>query len=72
MTPLGMTGSRSVADIIGEAKITRGDRDRVPVVSAGDMIVWVVGHRLNDRAKVREGTTRHLWLRFEGGLPWGS
>ncbi len=72
MTPLGMTGSRSVADIIGEAKITRGDRDRVPVVSAGDMIVWVVGHRLDDRAKVREGTTRHLWLRFEGGLPWGS
>lgn len=71
-TPLGMSGSRSLADVLAEAKIPRGDRDRVPVVATGADVLWVVGHRISEHVKVTERTERHLWMTFEGGPPWRS
>jgi tRNA(Ile)-lysidine synthase len=75
ITPLGMTGSRSVADVLGEAKLSRAERDRVPIVAAGRDaadVVWIAGHRVSDTFKVRTGTKRYLWMAFEGGPPWRS
>jgi len=65
--PLGMTGTRSVADVLADAKTPRAMRDRVPIVTAGDAVVWIVGHGISEDAKGTERTRRYLWLAAEGG-----
>jgi tRNA(Ile)-lysidine synthase len=70
--PLGTPGTKSVADLLAEAKVPRADRTRVPVVADGNGIIWVVGHRTSDRYKATDETQRFLWLSIEGGDLWRS
>ena len=64
MRPLGLGGERKLQDILVDAKVPREERDDVPIVCAPWGIAWVVGHRLDERAALREGSGRALWLRF--------
>src|SRR5206468_4432577 len=41
MRPLGLGGSRSLADLLTDRKVPRARRARVPVVVAGSEIAWV-------------------------------
>lgn len=64
--PLGMSRQKKVGDFFTDARVPRGARARVPlVVDAEDRIVWVVGHRIDDRAKVTDATARALWLAIQ-------
>ena len=65
--PLGMAGTRSIADVLADAKTPRAQRERVPIVTAGDAVVWIVGHGVSEDAKVTERTRRYLGLAAEGG-----
>ena len=65
--PLGMAGEKRLGDFFTDAKLPRAERARVPIVTAGDRIAWVVGHRPDDRFKVTGRTRRLLWLQFEEG-----
>lgn len=65
--PLGMTGEKRLGDFFTDAKLPRAERARVPVVTSGDRIAWVVGHRPDDRFKVTGRTRRFLWLELEEG-----
>jgi tRNA(Ile)-lysidine synthase len=68
--PLGMRTSKKLGDFFTDAKVTRTDRERAALVTNGEKIVWVVGHRPDDRFKVTARTTRYLWmeaLEIEGG-----
>ena len=60
--PSGMSASVKLQDFFVNAKTPRGERDRIPLVLSGDEIVWVVGHRVSDLAKVTERTRRTLRL----------
>ena len=63
--PLGMGGhSQRLQAFMINAKIPARHRDRVPLLVAGERIVWVCGWREDERAKVTESTQRILWLRF--------
>lgn len=62
--PLGMEGTKKIQDFLVDAKVPRVERDRVPIVVAGDEIIWVVGHQINDRFKLTEATKRILILEF--------
>lgn len=53
--PLGFTGTRKLSDFFIDIKLPRRDRARCPVVVSGDDVVWVVGHRLDDRFKLSPG-----------------
>lgn len=69
MRPLGMSGSRLLSDLLGEAKVPRRMRRAVPVVRDGERIVWLAGIRLDDGYKVTTGTTRAFrltWSKTEG------
>lgn len=72
MTPLGMRGSKTVADLLSEAKVPRAERDTVPVIASADGIVWVAGHRIDELCKVTARTKRFMWMAFEGGAAWRS
>jgi tRNA(Ile)-lysidine synthase len=66
--PLGMSQTKKLQDFMVDAKIPRSWRDRVPLVSSAKQILWVVGWRIADRAKVTKNTKKILRLQFERTL----
>jgi len=61
--PLGLAGSKKIKDFFIDLKVSRRERDRIPLVVSGEDIVWVVGWRIDDRFKVGPRTSRVLVLR---------
>jgi len=64
--PLGMTGKKKVSDFLIDEKIARADKRTVSVLTSGNEIVWIVGHRLDDRFKITADTRRVLHVRLTG------
>ena len=62
--PLGLGGEKKLQDYLVDAKVPRDERDAVPLVCASWGIAWVVGHRIDERARVREDTRTVLHLKF--------
>ena len=59
MRPLGLAGSKSLADLFGARRVPREARAGVPVVIAGKEIVWVPGVATAERVRV-DADTRAL------------
>ena len=59
-TPLGMGGKhQKVQDFFVNNKIDRLRREQVPLLFNGDgKLIWIVGHRLDERFKVPAGVTQ--------------
>jgi len=60
--PIGAKGTMKLQDFLVNTKVPRAERDRVPVVLSGGRIVWLVGHRISNDAKVTAGTRRTVRL----------
>jgi len=65
--PLGMSQPKKLNAFMIDTKIPHAWRERIPIVSAKDNILWVVGWRIDERAKVTEDTRQVLCLKFERG-----
>jgi tRNA(Ile)-lysidine synthase len=65
--PLGMTGSKKLKDLFIDAKISRSRRRLVPVLCDAERIIWVVGHRIDDRVRVTAQTRRLLRIEYREG-----
>jgi tRNA(Ile)-lysidine synthase len=63
--PLGLSQAKKLGEFMIDAKIPQAWRGRVPLVCTGEQILWVVGWRLDERAKVGAETKRVLRLSFE-------
>ena len=63
--PLGMNQTKKLQDFMVDAKIPQSWRDRVPLVSSDEQILWIVGWRIDDRVKVTDKTKDILRLQFE-------
>ena len=63
--PLGMNRAKKLGEFMIDAKIPRAWRQRVPVVCSPGHILWVVGWRIDERAKVSDNTKKMLCLKFE-------
>ncbi len=63
--PLGMESPKKLQDFMVDARIPRPWRDRVPLVCSPQHILWVVGWRIDHRARVTPSTERVLYLEFE-------
>ena len=61
-TPLGVRGSVKLHDFFINAKVPRAERESVPIVTSGGVILWVAGHRIDDHYKVTGKTTRTIRL----------
>lgn len=65
--PLGMDGTRLVSDFLTDRKVPLPDKRRQLVVTdSTDTIVWVVGHRPDQRFRITEQTTHTLLIRLIG------
>ncbi len=51
-SPLGLGGNKKVSDFLIDEKISLTDKNDVTVLESGGEIVWIVGHRVDDRFKV--------------------
>jgi tRNA(Ile)-lysidine synthase len=65
--PLGMSQPKKLGEFMIDAKIPQAWRGRIPIVCSPQHILWVVGWRIDDRAKVTPQTKRILRLKFERG-----
>jgi tRNA(Ile)-lysidine synthase len=48
-------GRRPLGRLLADAGVPARLRDRVPVVARGDEVLWLVGHRADDRALASPG-----------------
>jgi len=64
-SPLGLAGSKKLQDIFVDSKIDREKRDSIPVLDDGKKIVWIVGYRISEEAKVTPKTKKVVKLSAE-------
>ncbi|MFQ6122429.1 MAG: tRNA lysidine(34) synthetase TilS [Dehalococcoidales bacterium] len=63
--PLGMSQPKKLNEFMIDSKIPHAWRKRIPIVCSPEHILWVVGWRIDERAKVTEDTKQVLCLKFE-------
>ncbi|MEO6038395.1 MAG: tRNA lysidine(34) synthetase TilS, partial [Saprospiraceae bacterium] len=64
--PFGMQGQRQkLQDYFTNVKLSRLEKERIWVLENGDgAIIWLLGHRLDERFKLREETVQVLKISF--------
>ena len=60
--PLGMKGEKKLHDFFIDLKIPLRKRKKIPIFLSQEKIVWVGGLRIDERAKIKEGTKRAVLL----------
>ncbi len=63
--PLGSPGKKKLKKYLIDIRVPLRERDFLPLVLAGNVIVWVAGKQISDACKVTENTKRVLVLRLE-------
>ncbi len=63
MAPLGLGGTKSLADLFADRRVPRAQRRTLPVVTAGDEVAWVPGVATGGRFGVTAATAATVVLR---------
>ena len=63
---LGAPGHKPVRRFLGEAGVPREERGLVPIVLAGEEVVWVAGVAVSERHKVTDPSRRRIRLSLVG------
>lgn len=63
--PLGMKGIKKLSDFFTDIKLSILEKENTFVITSNDRIVWVVGHRIDDRYKVSENSKQQLTIRLK-------
>lgn len=62
--PLGMNGMKKVSDFFIDQKLPLHEKENTWLLCSGKKIVWIMGHRLDDRFKVSPETEKVLMLKM--------
>ncbi|MEG1622477.1 MAG: tRNA lysidine(34) synthetase TilS [Alistipes sp.] len=63
--PFGMTGHKKVSDFLIDAKVSMAEKERQFVLISGDEIVWLIGHRIDDRYRLSKESEKVLRITKE-------
>lgn len=63
--PLGMKKKKKIARFLIDAKLSKSAKEQVWVLESNQRIIWLVGHRIDERFKVTSATRELLSLRLE-------
>ena len=64
LTPLGMSGTKTLKKLLSERRVNPSDRHRCPVLVSGGEIVWVPGHRRSEACIVNRQTRGVLEAKY--------
>lgn len=64
--PLGMPKKKKVARFMIDQKLSKTDKEKVWVLVSNNKILWVVGHRIDDRFKVTPGSAEVIRFKWIG------
>ncbi len=70
MSLLGLSGRKKLKDILIDAKIPQSWRDKLPVLTAGDDILWLPGVKRSSLALADEQSSRLIYVEVEFGEDW--
>jgi tRNA(Ile)-lysidine synthase len=62
--PLGLGRKKKLSDFFVDEKLSVADKAEVTVVESGGNIVWVSGHRIDDRFKITGQTVKYIELKI--------
>lgn len=63
--PLGMNNFKKISDFLIDKKLSLPEKENTWVILSGSKIVWIVGHRIDERFKVTEKTRQILKIEKE-------
>jgi tRNA(Ile)-lysidine synthase len=63
--PLGMDQIKKLSDFFVDEKIPVPEKERTWILATGRKIVWIMGHRIDNRFRITDRTSRVLLLRFQ-------
>jgi tRNA(Ile)-lysidine synthase len=58
--PLGVKGTQKLKDFFIDHKVPKFERPKIPLLTSGEIIAWVVGYRIDERVKINEKTRKVL------------
>lgn len=56
--PFGMKGRKKMSDYFSDNKFTLFDKENAWILCSGEDIVWLIGHRSDDRFKITPSTKK--------------
>ncbi|MDR2009750.1 MAG: tRNA lysidine(34) synthetase TilS [Bacteroidales bacterium] len=60
--PFGMKGLKKLSDYFSDQKLSVFEKSETLIITSGNKIVWIVGHRIDDRYKITPETKKILIL----------
>jgi tRNA(Ile)-lysidine synthase len=64
--PLGMKGKKKISDFYTDIKLNRFEKDKTLILLSGKNIVCILGHRIDERYKIKATTKNILTIEISG------
>ena len=63
--PLGMEQNKKLSDFFVDQKVPVPEKEQIWVMASGKKIIWIMGHRIDNRFRIKPSTSRVLMLRLQ-------
>jgi tRNA(Ile)-lysidine synthase len=63
--PLGMNGLKKISDFFIDQKISIPEKENTWILYSGNQVVWIIGHRIDDRFKISPATRKIFKITVE-------